>query len=201
MLSSLTIGNTRGIVSKHRAAHGFAGNVCRPGRSGMLWPVPLGSVRSFIGMAPEGSNARGLARLGAISRQLTACRAANSSVSSTTGTGQPALLSFLNIMHFVCAVQHHTGLFSALGGPLVPYPSCCQLAFTSNSRTAHPWGHMSCYAVDKAAGTGTATAAAPQTVNGSGYRFPPKEIRDIVDAPAQPSLSFSPDRKLVSSLL
>ncbi len=33
---------------------------------------------------------------------------------------------------------------------------------------------------------------------GSGYKLPPREIADIVDAPSQPSLSYSPDRKLVS---
>jgi hypothetical protein len=32
----------------------------------------------------------------------------------------------------------------------------------------------------------------------TGYKEPPKEILDIVDAPAQPALTFSPDRKLVS---
>eukprot|EP00798_Chlamydomonas_sp_ICE-L_P008108 gene8108-1354_t len=30
-----------------------------------------------------------------------------------------------------------------------------------------------------------------------GYKVPPKEILDIVDAPSQPSLSYSPDRKLI----
>lgn len=30
-----------------------------------------------------------------------------------------------------------------------------------------------------------------------GYRIPPPEIATIVDAPVQPSLSFSPDRKKV----
>jgi hypothetical protein len=39
-----------------------------------------------------------------------------------------------------------------------------------------------------------AGAAQPST----GYKEPPKEILDIVDAPAQPALTFSPDRKLVS---
>lgn len=34
----------------------------------------------------------------------------------------------------------------------------------------------------------------------SGYRVPPEEIRAIVDAPAQPSLSFSPDRSLILQL-
>lgn len=39
-------------------------------------------------------------------------------------------------------------------------------------------------------------SAAAQT--STGYKEPPKEILDIVDAPAQPALTFSPDRKLVS---
>lgn len=43
---------------------------------------------------------------------------------------------------------------------------------------------------------GTAAAAAPAQAS-SGYKQPPKEILDIVDAPAQPALTFSPDRKLV----
>lgn len=49
-----------------------------------------------------------------------------------------------------------------------------------------------------------AAAATPQQVAGapppplaSGYRMPPKEIADIVDAPPEPLLSFSPDRKTV----
>ena len=32
---------------------------------------------------------------------------------------------------------------------------------------------------------------------GGGYKLPPPEIAAIVDAPAQPALSYSPDRKLV----
>lgn len=35
---------------------------------------------------------------------------------------------------------------------------------------------------------------------GSGYKLPPREIADIVDAPSQPSLSYSPDRKLFLQL-
>lgn len=34
----------------------------------------------------------------------------------------------------------------------------------------------------------------------SGYRMPPDEIRQIVDMPLEPSLSFSPDRKWVLQL-
>eukprot|EP00882_Tetradesmus_deserticola_P024797 GHRQ01027123.1.p1 GENE.GHRQ01027123.1~~GHRQ01027123.1.p1 ORF type:complete len:247 (+),score=80.74 GHRQ01027123.1:456-1196(+) len=51
-----------------------------------------------------------------------------------------------------------------------------------------------------AAGNGTAagvqqdTAAAAATQSAAGYKQPPKEILDIVDAPAQPGLTFSPDR-------
>jgi hypothetical protein len=33
----------------------------------------------------------------------------------------------------------------------------------------------------------------------NGYKLPPKEILDIVDMPSQPALSFSPDRKMVST--
>ena len=33
-----------------------------------------------------------------------------------------------------------------------------------------------------------------------GYKRPPPEILQIVDAPPQPSLSFSPDRKLILQL-
>ena len=53
-----------------------------------------------------------------------------------------------------------------------------------------------------AAATTVAVAAdaslAPQAA--SGYRLPPKEIADIVDAPPQPVLSFSPDRKWVAQI-
>lgn len=41
-----------------------------------------------------------------------------------------------------------------------------------------------------------AAAPAPPPL-ASGYRLPPKEIADIVDAPPEPLLSFSPDRTLV----
>lgn len=41
-----------------------------------------------------------------------------------------------------------------------------------------------------------AAAPAPPPL-ASGYRMPPKEIADIVDAPPEPLLSFSPDRTLV----
>jgi hypothetical protein len=44
--------------------------------------------------------------------------------------------------------------------------------------------------------TNGATPAAPAQAS-SGYKRPPKDILDIVDAPAQPALTFSPDRKLV----
>lgn len=44
--------------------------------------------------------------------------------------------------------------------------------------------------------TNGATPAAPAQAS-SGYKQPPKDILDIVDAPAQPALTFSPDRKLV----
>jgi hypothetical protein len=40
-------------------------------------------------------------------------------------------------------------------------------------------------------------AASLSTTNG--YKLPPKEILDIVDMPSQPAVSFSPDRKLVST--
>ena len=36
-----------------------------------------------------------------------------------------------------------------------------------------------------------------QDTASGGYRLPPKEILDIIDAPVQPSLSYSPDRKQV----
>lgn len=36
--------------------------------------------------------------------------------------------------------------------------------------------------------------------SGSGYKQPPPEILQIVDAPPQPSLSFSPDRRLILQL-
>jgi len=38
---------------------------------------------------------------------------------------------------------------------------------------------------------------APPAQPSTGYKQPPKEILDIVDAPAQPALTFSPDRTLV----
>jgi len=41
---------------------------------------------------------------------------------------------------------------------------------------------------------------APSSNNKGGYKVPPKEILDIVDAPPQPSLSYSPDRKLILQL-
>ena len=40
----------------------------------------------------------------------------------------------------------------------------------------------------------------PPSPLASGYRLPPKEIADIVDAPPEPLLSFSPDRKTVLQL-
>lgn len=40
-------------------------------------------------------------------------------------------------------------------------------------------------------------AAAAAAAAAGGYRQPPKEILDIVDAPAQPGLTFSPDRSQV----
>lgn len=43
-------------------------------------------------------------------------------------------------------------------------------------------------------------ACAPRPPSSSGYRQPPPEILQIVDAPPQPSLSFSPDRKLILQL-
>ncbi len=46
----------------------------------------------------------------------------------------------------------------------------------------------------QAAAAAAAPAAPPLA---SGYRMPPKEIADIVDAPPEPLLSFSPDRTLV----
>jgi hypothetical protein len=56
-----------------------------------------------------------------------------------------------------------------------------------------------------AAGNGKA-AAAPQDAAAAaaqptaGYKEPPKEILDIVDAPPQPGLTFSPDRTKVRGL-
>lgn len=38
---------------------------------------------------------------------------------------------------------------------------------------------------------------AGRTKLGPGYQMPPPEIAEIVDAPSQPSLSFSPDRTKV----
>ncbi|KIY94927.1 hypothetical protein MNEG_13035 [Monoraphidium neglectum] len=55
-----------------------------------------------------------------------------------------------------------------------------------------------------AAKADTAGAARPSSngaaAPGSGYRQPPPEILQIVDAPPQPSLSFSPDRRLLLQL-
>lgn len=42
-----------------------------------------------------------------------------------------------------------------------------------------------------------AAALLPAQQPASGYRMPPKEIADIVDAAPEPLLSFSPDRKMV----
>lgn len=53
----------------------------------------------------------------------------------------------------------------------------------------------------KANGSSSNGQPAPQPPAGqssAGYKQPPKEILDVVDAPAQPALTFSPDRKLVS---
>jgi hypothetical protein len=49
---------------------------------------------------------------------------------------------------------------------------------------------------------GSATPAPPPAAAAaaSGYRLPPKEIAEIVDAPPEPLLSFSPDRSLVLQL-
>jgi hypothetical protein len=65
-------------------------------------------------------------------------------------------------------------------------------------------------ALHHAAGLATAAgngkgAAAPQDAAAAaqpatGYKEPPKEILDIVDAPPQPGLTFSPDRTKVSKL-
>lgn len=43
-------------------------------------------------------------------------------------------------------------------------------------------------------------ASTPPPPERSSYRRPPPEIAAIVDAPVQPSLSFSPDRTLVMQL-
>lgn len=50
--------------------------------------------------------------------------------------------------------------------------------------------------------TSTQTQQQQQTAalsSANGYKLPPKEIVDIVDKPSQPALSFSPDRKMVST--
>lgn len=56
-----------------------------------------------------------------------------------------------------------------------------------------------------AAGNGKAAAAPVQDAAAAaqpaaGYKEPPKEILDIVDAPPQPGLTFSPDRSKVGML-
>jgi hypothetical protein len=49
----------------------------------------------------------------------------------------------------------------------------------------------------KPGGSNGQPPAAPPAQPTAGYKQPPKEILDIVDAPTQPALTFSPDRKLV----
>jgi hypothetical protein len=56
-----------------------------------------------------------------------------------------------------------------------------------------------------AAGNGKSAAAPSQDAAAAaqpatGYKQPPKEILDIVDAPPQPGLTFSPDRSKVCQL-
>jgi hypothetical protein len=62
--------------------------------------------------------------------------------------------------------------------------------------------HIACSvapAQDAAAAAAASTAAKHQELS-PGYRLPPPEIASIVDAPPEPILSFSPDRKLVLQL-
>ncbi|CAH1453393.1 unnamed protein product [Lactuca virosa] len=49
-------------------------------------------------------------------------------------------------------------------------------------------------ATEDAAGPNGSTATPEDDESNSGYRLPPAEIRDIVDAPPLPALSFSPQR-------
>lgn len=67
----------------------------------------------------------------------------------------------------------HTASFAAAAGN------------TSNSRGSN--------------GQAAPAAAAPAQAS-SGYKQPPKEILDIVDAPPQPALTFSPDRSQILQL-
>lgn len=54
-----------------------------------------------------------------------------------------------------------------------------------------------------AGANGSSNGAAPRAAPAKatrGYKQPPKEILDIVDAPAQPALTFSPDRSQILQL-
>ncbi|KAL8236187.1 hypothetical protein R6Q59_017268 [Mikania micrantha] len=50
------------------------------------------------------------------------------------------------------------------------------------------------FATEDATGTNGSVATSEDDESNSGYRLPPSEIRDIVDAPPLPALSFSPKR-------
>lgn len=100
MLTALTTGCSRGPALRHRLdsssssyqSHRYAFNqhMSSIGRAGLLQALRVGAAPTLCGMTPQdgASNARGLARLGVISRQLVACGASSG---SSVNTGQSIL--------------------------------------------------------------------------------------------------------------
>lgn len=75
---------------------------------------------------------------------------------------------------------------------------------TCHRRTAARLHHLAASLAPAAAAAAQPAAnsggAAHKHAAPPGYRLPPAEIREIVDMPPEPILSFSPDRKLVLQL-
>ncbi|KAG2450262.1 hypothetical protein HYH02_004773 [Chlamydomonas schloesseri] len=73
-------------------------------------------------------------------------------------------------------------------------------ADVSSAATAAPGATAAAAAAVASNGLPLSSAVGGAAIRaGSGYKLPPPEIASIVDAPAQPALSYSPDRKLVGA--
>ncbi|KAL7586935.1 hypothetical protein Lser_V15G41438 [Lactuca serriola] len=118
-------------------------------------------------------------------------------------------------------VYHRFSLFSLTSPPFLPHPSStlfssyspsflsskrCRISSSTPPSTLNPFLHtmstsrlhnlvpLAAIATEDAAGPNGSTATPEDDELNSGYRLPPAEIRDIVDAPPLPALSFSPQR-------
>ncbi|KAL4572179.1 hypothetical protein LXL04_018948 [Taraxacum kok-saghyz] len=115
-------------------------------------------------------------------------------------------------------VYHRFSLFSLTSPPFLLPPSStffssyspssksCRISSSSTPSTPKPFLQtmstsrlhnlvpVAAIATEDAAGPNGSTASPEDDELDSGYRLPPAEIRDIVDAPPLPALSFSPQR-------